>query len=123
MKRVITLFLFFYLPQIMGFESWCQSLALRRAIKPYSFSYILTIKDAQENDIAATRCFVFLTEQEKQILRNTLNMVSSDTQLRSITTVKDSLLALFGQQVMHAKGESATVQDALTYLKPVEEGA
>lgn len=108
------------MPYAMSIDSWCQSLALRRAIKPYSFSYVFTINETQDNS-AATRCFVFLTEQEKQMLRNTLNMVSSDTQLQSIATVKDSLLGLFGQQIMQAKGENATVKDALSYLEPVTE--
>lgn len=120
MKSIIQIGLFLYVSYAMSVDSWCQSLVLRRAIKPYSFSYVFTIKDAQDN-FAATRCFVFLTEQEKQMLRNTLNMVSSDTQLRSIATVKDSLLGLFGQQIIQAKGESATVQDALSYLKPMTE--
>ena len=111
--------MFLYMPYALSIDSWCQSLVLRRAIKPYSFSYLFTIKDAQD-DSAATRCFVFLTEQEKQMLRNTLNMVSADTQLRSIATVRDSLLGLFGQQVMQAKGEAATVQDALAFIPLTE---
>lgn len=122
MKFIIQLMLFLYIPYALSIESWCQSLVVRRAIKPYSFSYIYTIQDDQGNDVAATRCFVFLTEQEKQILRNTLSMVNGDTQLRSMTTVRDSLLGSFGKQIMQAKGESATVQDALTFIQPIEEG-
>lgn len=116
MKTIFILVVSVYIPALLGFDTWCQS-PIKRADRPHTFSYMFVIKDSQGNNVAATRCYVALTDQEKQMLYNTLNMFSADTQLRSITTVKDSLLALFGQQVMKAKGDNATVQDALTYLE------